>query len=136
VRPGGVLVMAEFVMSASRQQPAGPQFAAGMQRIIDAFQAAGRPTDFGLDVPRLFRAAGLADPELAIGGVVEFGAGGVTYAMLTEVTRTLLPVMERTGVVQPGMLDVSRLEADLRAEAAALDATAVPPLLVTTWSRL
>jgi SAM-dependent methyltransferase len=136
VRPGGVLVMAEFVMSASREQPAGPQFTAGMQRIIDAFQAAGRPTDFGLDVPRLFRAAGLADPDLAIGGVVEFGAGGVTYAMLTEVTRTLLPLMERTGVVQPGMLDVSRLEADLRAEAAALDATAVPPLLVTTWSRL
>lgn len=136
VRPGGVLVMADFVMSVSRQQPAGPQFIASLQRIIDAFHAVGRPTEFGLDVPGLYRAAGLPTPQMTVGGVVESGADGITYAMLAEVTKTLLPVMERTGVVHPGVVDVSRLEADLRAEAAALDASALPPLLVTSWSRL
>ncbi|HEY7101489.1 MAG TPA: class I SAM-dependent methyltransferase [Mycobacteriales bacterium] len=136
VRPGGVLVMADFVMSASRQQPPGPQFTAGIQRILDTFQAVGRPTDFGLEVPSLYRAAGLPSPQMALGGVVEYGADGVTYAMLAEVTRTLLPVMERTGIVHPGRVVASRLEADLRAEATALDATALPPLLVTAWSRL
>ena len=136
VRPGGVLVMADFLMSASRQQPAGPLFTAGIQRILDAFQAVGRPTDFGLELPGVYRAAGLPTPQMTVGGVVEYGADAFVYALLTEVTKTLLPVMERTGVVHPGMVDVGRLESDLRAEAAALDATAMPPLLVTAWSRL
>ena len=136
VRPGGIVVMADFVMSASRQQPVGPAFSAAIQRIIGAFHAVGRPTEFGLELPRLYHAAGLPTPRMTLGGIPEFGGGAVAYTMLAEVTRTLLPVMECTGLVDPGQLDVSRLEEDMRTEGSALEATALPPLLVTAWSQV
>lgn len=136
VRPGGLLVMADFAMSAACEQPPGPLFTVAMQRIIDAFHVANRPTDFGLEMPRLFRAAGLPTPELMAGVIADFGGQGIACTLLAEVTRTLLPVMQNAGLVEAGTVDPDRLEADLRAEAAAREATAMPPLLVTAWCRV
>jgi SAM-dependent methyltransferase len=136
VRPGGLVVMADFVISAAAEYPTGPKFAVGLQRVVDAFHAAGRPTEFGLELPRIYRAAGLPTPQMILGAIPEFGSDAIAYAMFAEVTRTLLPVMERAGIVEPGSLDPDQLEADLRAEATALDVTAFPPLLVTAWSRV
>jgi hypothetical protein len=54
---------------------------------------------------------------------------------LAETARTLLPLMERTGVAGAAEVGVDTLAARLREEVVALDATVVPPPLIGAWTR-
>ena len=57
------------------------------------------------------------------------------YDYLATVTRTQLPLMERTGVASAAEVDVATLAARLRDEVVAADATVVPPPLIGAWTR-
>jgi predicted O-methyltransferase YrrM len=136
VRPGGLVIMADFVVSAARQHSPGPRLTAALQRVSEAFHALGSPTEFGLELPRLYRAAGLPTPQMTVGGIAESVRGRVAYGLLASILKTLLPIMERAGTVEPGSVDVDRFEADLRAAGVVLDATEMPPMLITAWARV
>lgn len=137
VRPGGLVVFADYVMSVAMQQPAGPLFTRSIDRVIEAFRSAGRPTDMGLQLGIVFRAAGLPSPQYAVGGVV--GEGPMTtpvYTLLAETVASLAPLMRKQGIVNDDPVDARELERALRAEGASIGAIGLPPLLVTAWSRL
>lgn len=135
IRPGGLAIFADFVMSGALQSPAAPLFTETIDRVLTTFRQAGRPTDMGLQLARTFRAAGLPSPRCQVGGVVAEGSDPIVYEMLAGITRTLLPAMRQFGIADETSLDIATLEERLRAEAAAYEAVAVPPLLVTAWSQ-
>jgi len=89
----------------------------------------------GLKLSRIYRAAGLPAPETLQGARVESGPDSPVYAWLAETARTLLPLMERTGVAGAAEVGVDTLAARLREEIVALDATVVPPPLIGAWTR-
>ena len=66
---------------------------------------------------------------------VEHGPDAQGYAWLAQLTRSLLPVMEKTGVATAEQVQVDTLAARLRDEALEKDATLVLPPFVGAWTR-
>jgi hypothetical protein len=69
------------------------------------------------------------------GARVEGGSDSPVYAYVAQTTRTLLPLMERTGVATAAEVGVDTLAARLREEVVAADAVVVPPPLIGAWAR-
>jgi SAM-dependent methyltransferase len=134
VAPGGLVLFQDFAISAARQHPETAVFRVALDRTLAAFEAAGCPTDMGYDLGRVLRAAGLPEPRMSIGGRWEDGPDATAYQLLTEVTRTLLPVMVSRGLATEAEVDVDHLEERLRAAAAEAGSGVSAPLLVTAWS--
>jgi hypothetical protein len=57
------------------------------------------------------------------------------YRQVTDVTQTLLPLMERTGVATAADVDIATLPDRMRDEVVRLNATVVFPHLITAWTR-
>jgi SAM-dependent methyltransferase len=135
VGPGGVVAFQEMDMGAVICQPECGLFAASADRIVQTFARAGLDYRTGLRLARIYRDAGLPAPETLQGARVESGPDSPVYAYVAQTTRTLLPLMERTGVATAAEVAVDTLAARLREEVVAADATVVPPPLIGAWTR-
>ena len=135
VKPGGVVAFQEMDMGTATCEPDCPLFATTGERIIQTFVRAGLDHRTGLKLARIYRNAGLPAPQTLQGARVESGPDSPVYAWLAQTTRTLLPLMERTGVASAAEVGVDTLEARLREAVVAADATVVPPPLIGAWAR-
>ena len=135
LKPGGLVVFQEMDMATATSEPWCDLVETTGQRIIQTFERAGIETRCGLKLRAIFRDAGLPVPELIEGARVEGGPDASVYTYLAETLRTLLPLMERTGVATIAEVDIDTLASRLRDEAIANDAVIVPPPLVGAWTR-
>jgi ubiquinone/menaquinone biosynthesis C-methylase UbiE len=135
VQPGGVVAFQEMDMGAATCEPDCSLFLATGQRIIQTFVRAGVDHRTGMKLARIYRDAGLPTPQTLQGARVESGPDSPVYAYLAQTTRTLLPLMERTGVATPAEVGIDTLETRLRDAVVADDATVVPPPLIDAWTR-
>jgi SAM-dependent methyltransferase len=135
VRPGGVVAFQEMDMGAIVCEPDCALWAAAADRIVETFARAGVDYRTGLKLARIYRGAGLPAPRTLQGARVESGPDSAVYAYVEQTTRTLLPLMERTGVATAGEVGLDTLAARLREEVVAADATVVPPPLIGAWTR-
>jgi hypothetical protein len=69
------------------------------------------------------------------GARVERGPDASIYNIVAQITHTLLPLMERTGVATAATVEVETLAARLREAAVAAGATLVAPPLIGAWTR-
>lgn len=135
VRPGGVVAFQEMDMGAVVCEPDCALFTTSGDRIVQTFARAGLDHRTGLKLARIFRGAGLPAPQTLQSARVESGPDSPVYAYLAQTTRTLLPLMERTGVATAAEVGLDTLAARLREEILAADATVVPPPLIGAWAR-
>jgi SAM-dependent methyltransferase len=135
LEPGGVVAFQEMDMAAITWEPDCPLLAAASDRIRQTFARAGLDYRTGLKLARIYRAAGLPAPQTLQGARVESGPDSPVYAYVAQTTRTLLPLMERTGVATAAEVGVDTLAARLREEVVTADATVVPPPLIGAWTR-
>lgn len=135
VRPGGVVAFQEMDMGAVTCEPDCPLLTASADRIRQTFARAGLDYRTGLKLARIYRGAGLPAPQTLQGARVESGPDSPVYAYVAQTTRTLLPLMERTGVATAAEVAVDTLAARLRDQIVAADATVVPPPLIGAWAR-
>ena len=135
VRPGGIIACHEFDLAGARSEPACPTFATATERIIAALTSAGADSRAGMALRRIFREAGLPAPRSILHARVEHGPEAQVYSQLTQITRTLLPVMERTGIASAEEVAIDTLAERLRAEALSLDATLISPPFIGAWAR-
>jgi hypothetical protein len=135
VRPGGVVAFQEMDMGAIVCEPDCALWAAAADRIVQTFARAGLDHRTGLKLARIYRGAGLPAPQTLQGARVESGPDSAVYAYVEQVTRTLLPLMERTGLATAAEVGLDTLAARLREEVVAADATVVPPPLIGAWAR-
>jgi hypothetical protein len=89
----------------------------------------------GLKLARVFQEAGLARPHLLQGARVENGPDSEAYGVITQLTRTLLPLMERTGIATAAEVGLETLADRLCTEAVTNNATWVSPAFIGAWSR-
>ena len=89
----------------------------------------------GLKLGRVFEDAGLPTPQMLLGARVERGPDSIVYEQVAQITRTLLPVMERTGVATAEAVGIDTLASRIREEALRLRATLVSPSLIGAWTR-
>jgi ubiquinone/menaquinone biosynthesis C-methylase UbiE len=111
LEPGGVVAFQEMDMGVTVCEPDCPLFTTTGDRLVQTFIRAGLDHRTGLKLARIYRDAGLPAPETLQGARVESGPDSRVYDWLAQTTRTLLPLMERTGVATAAQAGVDTLAA-------------------------
>ncbi len=135
VRPGGLVVFQELDSTAARSWPRGELLATTVEQINQTFTRAGVDVRAGLKLAQIFLEAGLDRPDMIYEARLGNGPDSPAYGQVAEIARTLLPLMERVGVVTAADVDIDTLADRLRQEAVANQATLVAPPLIGAWSR-
>lgn len=136
LRPGGVIVGMEYEMAAGGSLPAFGLISTVIGWFTEAFRRSGLDPTLGVRLAEVFRQADLADPVmLGIQGYFEPGdpAGP---RMAASIVRTLLPVIEGTGVASAAEVDIETLEERITAQQTKHHSVIKPPTLVGTWARV
>ena len=133
--PGGVVAFHEFDLEAATTEPRCELVETAVLRLKQTFARVGVDVRTGLKLRSIFRRAGLPAPRLIAGARVEGGPDAESYDQIAHVTRTLLPLMIRTGGATAAEVDVDTLAARLRDEVVANDAVLVSPAFIGAWAR-
>jgi hypothetical protein len=135
LQPGGIVAFQELDIDGAKSEPRCPVFETAVRRIRETFIRAGSDPRTGLKLGRMFQEAGLPAPQMILGARVETGPDSPIYDQVAQVTRSLLALMERTGIATADEIGIDSLADRVREEALALNATLVSPALVGAWTR-
>ena len=135
LKPGGLVVFHEMDMQGAKSEPFCEVFETALERIRQTFTRAGADIRAGLKLGRIFQEAGLPLPHRIQGARVESGPDSLIYTQVEQVTRTLLPLMQRTRAATADEVSIDTLAARIREEAVAKNATLVSPALIGAWTR-
>jgi ubiquinone/menaquinone biosynthesis C-methylase UbiE len=135
LRPRGVVAFQELQAEATASEPYCPAYEAAVDRVRQTLLRVGSDPWVGLKLWRIFREAGLEAPRLLQHARVDSGPDSPIYGQVAQITRTLLPLMERTGIATAAEVDVETLAGRLRDEAVQRDAVLVFPPLIGAWAR-
>lgn len=134
VKPGGIVAFQELDMESVVAQPMCDEFWLAGQRLNQTFARAGIDLRTGLKLPSIFQEAGLPAPQMLQLARVEHGPESQAYAWIAQLTRTLLPLMQQTGVAIADDVRVDTLAARMRDETVAKKAVLVLPPFIGAWA--
>ena len=109
LRPGGIVAFQEFDMTATSQVPAGALFVKVRSWLLAAFTAAGAQLDMGTKLYSTFLRAGLPPPDMTAATPIVCGPVPTGYGYPVGVLRSLLPLIERTGIASAAEIDIDTL---------------------------
>lgn len=135
VKPGGFVAFQDINLLGARSVPPTPTVERAEDWIRETFARSGIEVQMGPKLHAVFRAAGLPSPDLRVDGLIS-ASEGIVPALMTDVIRTLVPMIEQLGLASADEIDIDTLEDRIRAELEAEDATLSSPLLVGAWSRI
>jgi protein-L-isoaspartate O-methyltransferase len=134
LRSGGIVAPIEFEQSTARAIPATPLATRALTWVQTAFERAGIPPELGPRLWHVLESAGLK-PAGMTSIQPHFGPADPNGpALLAGIVRTLLPVMETTGVASAAEVNVDTLERRLGEEFDAAQAVFAFPALTCAWS--
>jgi SAM-dependent methyltransferase len=134
VRSGGIVAFMELDLSSVRTTPELPLFRKCVTWLRATFERSGAQVDMGTRLHHVFRAAGLAAPEMRLLGRVEARGDSPVFDNLTATLRSLLLAMQRLGVATPDEVGIDSLAERLRMEAARSSAVVIPPCVIGAWT--
>ena len=134
LKPDGLVVFQDYNLLAAKAYPSGPVFEQTLGRIIKAFRMAGADPEIGLKLNEIFRQAGLPGPTMRCEASISAGPEWDGYDQLALVTRTLLPFMQKVGLVTAGEVDVDTLADRLRAEIKEMGGVGHGPDVISAWA--
>jgi len=136
VRPGGVVAMMEFEMTAAGTLPPTEFSLRVVSWICDAFDRSGLDASLGAKLGGIMAGAGFADATVV--GLQGYRAPGDPAGpkLAAETVRTLLPAIEKNGIATAAEVDIETLEARMAEESTRLGTTFKPPTLVGAWARV
>jgi ubiquinone/menaquinone biosynthesis C-methylase UbiE len=136
VKPGGLVAFQEADMKDGvYSEPVCPVYETAIQRITQTFTRIGAEARTGSRLAQIFEKASLPTPQMILHARVERGSDSPIYHLVAQMTRVMLPLMQRTGVATAEEVGVETLAERMRAEAVALDATLVNPPWIGAWTR-
>ena len=135
VRPGGLIVFQELVLSMCRSKPSCPLMEKCRGWVHDTFLKAGADVEMGWKLFATFQRAGLPGPEMFLGSPVGAGPDSPMYRHIAETVRSLLPMIERYGVASAEEVMVDNLADRLRTEMTAAGTVCATPCLIGAWTR-
>lgn len=136
LRPGGVIAFQEIDMDQVSQFPTSELFSRVGSWIIAGFKAGEAETNMGRRLLSTFLRAGLLRPTMIAASRVESGPDAFAYTYLTEILRSLLPILERAGLASGQEVAIDTLADRLRQHATANESVTFLPRMVGAWSRL
>jgi ubiquinone/menaquinone biosynthesis C-methylase UbiE len=135
VKPGGLIYFQEFCIPGTSGVPPVPLFDELRGWIDETFSRAKIQLYMGMHLPRVFVAAGLPFPKLLGMSRVEGGPDTAAYDYLAHTIRSLLPLIEKTGVATREHVDIDTLGARLREQVLSANAVIHLPELIAAWTR-
>jgi hypothetical protein len=135
-RPGGIVAFQEIDLSIPpRAWPAGPLHEQVVGWTTPPPGAPGPDPQMGLKLFSTFLGAGLPAPQLRHDVPMGGGPGWPGYAYVADTVRSLLPFLERVGMVRADEIGIDTLEDRLRAEVVGQDGVQLLPAIVGAWAR-
>jgi SAM-dependent methyltransferase len=139
VRPGGVVAFQDLDVSIMYAHANAGYHSELTRRLWswlhDALERAGIDGAMGRHLHRTFLDAGLPAPELSLTMSMGASESWPGYDLVAATFRSLLPLLERTGVATAAELDVDTLADRLRAEAADSRLPILLTPMVGAWAR-
>jgi SAM-dependent methyltransferase len=137
VTPGGIVAFqeADFTFFC-HSVPSTPLVTSVHDWISGAFAAGGSDPHVGFKLPQLFTRAGLPRPHLQFNAYMGSGHEFRGYEFAAATVRSLLPIIERSGIATAAEIGIDTLADRLRAEATAADTTFTTVSLIAAWTRL
>jgi SAM-dependent methyltransferase len=133
LRSGGVVAPIEFDLHSARSLPATPLVGQALSWLGEAFTRAGIDPALGPGLWAVLQAAGL-QPSGMIGVQPHFGPEDPDgAAILAGIVRTVLPLIERTGVATAAQVGADTLQQRLSGELATSAAVFAHPMLISAW---
>jgi hypothetical protein len=124
VKPGGLVAFQEVgVKDEVYSEPVCPVYERALQRIAQTFTRIGAEVRTGHRLAQIIQEACLPAPQMIVHARVERGPDSPIYDLVAQLTRVMLPLMQRTGVATVEEVGVEALAERMRAEAVALNAT-------------
>lgn len=136
LRPGGIITFQEYDMSQAAQVPPSELFMKVRRWLLEAFSAGGAELDMGTKLYTTFLRAELPHPNMVAATQVVCGPTSIGYEYLVRVLRSLLPLVERSGVADAAEIGIDTLAARLHDDAVANERVAFLPRVVGAWARL
>ena len=135
IRPGGLIIFQEMEMGTGRSVPEVPLYRQCGDWIVGAFERAGVEISMGSRLYSIYRQAGLPEPQMLSGGRVEGSAQSDSHEWVAQTVRSLLPMIEKTGIATNDNIDVDTLADRLRKEVTERGAVIHLPIYVGAWVR-
>lgn len=129
---GGVYVAMEFDMPVTRAEPSCALVAQVGAWVIEAFRRGGMKPALGARLGSVLQLAGLAKPDVL--GLQSYLDPLDGARFLSGIARTLLPLIERTGVASASEVNISTLQSRLVEEMVAAGSVMLLPTLVGAWA--
>lgn len=131
-KPGGTLIVMDYVMDSLRVWPFHPKLQRGIEIINGALAAAGRPLDAGVRLGEWFTKAGLPMPH---------GTDAEASLAVIDDNTTLANAVEGLGAsaVRFGLAsedEIARLPGEMRAVAAKREHLILRPTVTAAWTRV
>jgi ubiquinone/menaquinone biosynthesis C-methylase UbiE len=135
LKPGGIVAFMEMDMHVSRTVPAVPLVDESLGYLVETIRRVGSQTALGAKLGQLYRAAGLADPELLPRTRMQPPPAVEATSYLVATLRSLLPMAEKMGVTRAGHVDIDTLAERMQQALRDADATLIVPMMVGAWTR-
>jgi SAM-dependent methyltransferase len=135
VHDGGLFVFQEFDMANCRSLPPTPTFERHVGWIKRTLIATGARTQLGPELYSVFVGAGLPGPSMRMDAVIGGRPDCPAFELTAEVTRSLMPAMEKLKIATAGEVDISNLVGRIRDEVVEARGVVLSPGLIGAWSR-
>ena len=135
VRDGGIFVFQEFDLANCRSLPPAPTFERHIAWIKQTLIATGARTQLGPELYSVFVDAGLPGPSMRMDAVIGGRPDCPAFELTAEVTRSLLPAMEKLKIATAREVDISNLVGRIRDEVIGARGVVLSPGLIGAWSR-
>jgi 2-polyprenyl-3-methyl-5-hydroxy-6-metoxy-1,4-benzoquinol methylase len=134
VRPEGLIVFQELDMTNARSVPFAPLFEHSLTWIKQTLSATGARIQMGLELYPVFLAAGLPGPSMRVDALIGGGPQCPLFEILTELTQSLLPVMEKLKIASAAEVGIPTLAQRMRDEVVALKGVVLSGGFIGAWS--
>ena len=136
LKPGGLIYSQEFCVPGLMSEPHVQTYWQARHYIEETFARAKIPLYTGMLLTRIYGEAGLPAPALLGMSRIESGPDSPAYEYMAQTVRSLLPLIEKTGVATAAEIQIDTLAARLREETLASNATLHLPELIAAWTRM
>jgi SAM-dependent methyltransferase len=136
LRPGGIIAFQEFDIRGAHSCPPSPIFEQCLRWVLTAFERTGTDSRMGQKLYATFMAAGLPAPRMSFDAGIWGGPENPATHMLSEVVRSLLPVLQKFNIATEAEVAIDSLQERMQRELLEGGAIAISPSLIGAWTNL
>jgi ubiquinone/menaquinone biosynthesis C-methylase UbiE len=136
VRPGGIVAFQEYELSsyADAFYPPSPQWEQAYRLSTRAFERAGGNLHAGMQLPFMFRTAGLPAPHMNYEASIGADPDWPGFELRAADVRQFMPLIAQHGLATEEEIGIDTLEQRLREETISQGGAARLPVVVSAWA--